>query len=233
MKGKNFFIVIAGNIACGKTTLAKQISKKLNIRMYEEPVRDNPFLDNFYKYLELIKKNPNNKKIRRESQKSAYLLQEFYFLNRVLDHKKILSYNETIIQDRSIYEDREIFTKHNFEKRNISVKDYIKYNILYFLLARKLRKPHLIIYLSTSVDVLKKRLKKRNNPYEKELIEPNNTYLEDLNKKYKVFIKNYNKGPKLIINSDDLDFSKDGEDLKYIVNKINTIIRLEKNGKKS
>ena len=42
-------IVISGNIGVGKTTLSEKISKKFNWELQLEEVKDNPYLDDFYK----------------------------------------------------------------------------------------------------------------------------------------------------------------------------------------
>ena len=42
-------IVISGNIGVGKTTLSEIISKKFNWELQLEEVKDNPYLDDFYK----------------------------------------------------------------------------------------------------------------------------------------------------------------------------------------
>lgn len=227
VKKEQFFIVIAGNIASGKTTLAKRLAKTLKIKMYEEPVLDNPFLDKFYYWLDMVKKNPKNKVFRKKAQKSSFELQEFYLLNRVLDHKKIMSFNEPIIQDRSIYEDKEIFTENAYRSKTISFWNYIRYRIVYFFLTARLQRPDLLIYLATSTPTLKKRLKKRGHDYEQELTLPTNKYLAQLNKQYKKFIKNYTRGPKYIINSEQYDFSTNQKDVEVVANKIKEILELK------
>src|SRR5574337_690486 len=45
---KYHFVVIEGNIAAGKTTLAHLLSRKLNARLILEQFADNPFLPKFY-----------------------------------------------------------------------------------------------------------------------------------------------------------------------------------------
>ena len=199
---KKQFIVIAGNISSGKTTLARPLSKRLKIDIYEEPVQENPFLDDYYAWLSASKKHPRNKKIKKRLQKSSYELQEFYLLNRALDQKKIIAHKKTMIQDRSIYEDFEIFTRQGFKTGTINLKDYIRYRIIYRLLTKRLRNPDLLIYLKASTATLKKRVKMRGNDYEKELIKPKNTYLKELNKRYERFIKKYSKGPKISISTE-------------------------------
>lgn len=45
MKG---IICVDGVVGVGKSTLSKLISEKYNIKLYEEPVTDNPILDKYY-----------------------------------------------------------------------------------------------------------------------------------------------------------------------------------------
>lgn len=40
---------VEGIIGCGKTTFAREIGKRLNFQVIEEPVETNPYLEPFYK----------------------------------------------------------------------------------------------------------------------------------------------------------------------------------------
>ena len=42
-------IIVEGNIGVGKTTLACQLGRKLNYRIFLEPMSGNPYLSKFYK----------------------------------------------------------------------------------------------------------------------------------------------------------------------------------------
>ena len=42
-------ISILGPIGAGKTTLAEEVAKRLQVPYFAEPVKDNPFLVDFYK----------------------------------------------------------------------------------------------------------------------------------------------------------------------------------------
>ena len=46
---ENLFIGISGLIGAGKTTLASQLSKVLDLPVYHEEVIDNEYLSDFYK----------------------------------------------------------------------------------------------------------------------------------------------------------------------------------------
>ncbi|MBU1201560.1 MAG: deoxynucleoside kinase [Nanoarchaeota archaeon] len=231
LNNNNFYIAISGNIASGKTTLTKALSKELNIKMYEEPVLENPFLEPYYKYLDLHNKDPGNKEILQKAQKWGYALQEFFLLNRVIDHKKIMMFNEPIIQDRSIYEDKEIFARNSYDLNLISEEDFQKYLLLYNILASNLKAPDILIYLETSVPTLKSRVKKRieeepTRENEKELAEEKDYYLKNLNHRYKLWINNYDKGPKLIMNTDEKNFEENPRHLEVLVEEMKRITNI-------
>ena len=42
------FIGIAGIIGAGKSTLAQNLAERLGYKSYNEPVNDNPYLEDFY-----------------------------------------------------------------------------------------------------------------------------------------------------------------------------------------
>ena len=82
-------IVISGNIGVGKTTLSEIISKKFNWELQLEEVKDNPYLDDFYKSM----------------NDWSFHLQIFFLNSRFNQIQKISESNNIVIQDRSIYED--------------------------------------------------------------------------------------------------------------------------------
>ena len=41
-------IILEGNISAGKTTLAKDLAKRLDIKVFLEPTLTNPYLELFY-----------------------------------------------------------------------------------------------------------------------------------------------------------------------------------------
>jgi deoxyadenosine/deoxycytidine kinase len=76
-----------------------------------------------------------------------------------------------------------------------------------------LRPPDLLIYLRAEVPTLVKQIQQRGRDYENTI---RIDYLEKLNKLYEDWIDRYSHD-KLIINTDNLDFVNDNEDLGKVI----------------
>ncbi len=159
------FIVVAGNIGAGKTTLVKILSERLGFNPFYEPHDENPYLADFY-----------------EDMKSWSYHSQVYFLTRRLKiHKELLQAEGTVVQDRSVYEDAQIFARNLYLQGDLSQRDYQVYQDLYQILVSLLPMPNLIIYLRASVDTLMKRIACRGREYEAGI---SREYLGRLNQLY-------------------------------------------------
>ena len=88
------YIVIAGNIGAGKSTLVEKLCESLNWKPYYEPVTENPYLRDFY----------------NDMEKWAFHSQLFFLSDRMAMHKELQNYRGNVVQDRSIYEDADIMS---------------------------------------------------------------------------------------------------------------------------
>ena len=192
------FIVVAGNIGAGKTTLVKILSERLGFNPFYEPHDENPYLADFY-----------------EDMKSWSYHSQVYFLTRRLKiHKELLQATGTVVQDRSVYEDAQIFARNLYLQGDLSQRDYRVYQDLYQILVSLLPMPSLIIYLRASVDTLMKRIACRGREYEAGI---SREYLGRLNQLYEDWMGNFDQSPVLIINSDDLDLISKPEHVDQVV----------------
>ncbi len=192
------FIVVAGNIGAGKTTLVKILSERLGFNPFYEPHDENPYLADFY-----------------EDMKSWSYHSQVYFLTRRLKiHKELLQAEGTVVQDRSVYEDAQIFARNLYLQGDLSQRDYQVYQDLYQILVSLLPMPNLIIYLRASVDTLMKRIACRGREYEAGI---SREYLGRLNQLYEDWMENFDQSPILIINSDDLDLVSKAEHVDQVV----------------
>ncbi len=192
MKGT---ICVDGVVGVGKSSLAELIAKRYGIKVYEEPVVDNPILDKFY----------------YDKKRWSFPLQIF-FLNKRYKMIKEAASLETCVMDRSIYGDV-IFSKMLYEDGDMSKEEFELYEELLYNMLENVQKPALMIYLETSVDNAVERIKKRGRDYEQ--IVPTDYWIS-LDKNYREYFDNYNLSEFLRINVDGLDFVNNEKDKEYI-----------------
>jgi deoxyadenosine/deoxycytidine kinase len=199
------FVVVAGNIGCGKTTLTKKLSERLNWKPHFESVQDNPYLADFYK----------------DMPRWSFPLQVYFLNHRFNTHKLIEGSMASSIQDRSIYEDANIFARALFEQGDLDARDYENYRNLYESMIQYLSPPTLMIFLKRSVPKLVERIKMRGRDYEQAI--PID-YLTKLNHYYDDWYESYDKGKHLVVDTDDLDFLENEDHFDRLVERINDSI---------
>jgi len=195
------FVVVAGNIGVGKSTLVTLLSEKLAWQPFYEPVTENPYLADFY----------------ADMRAWAFHSQIFFLTRRLRTHRQLLDHPTSAIQDRSVYEDAEIFAHNLYQQGHIDERDYEAYHELYQVLTDFLPPPDLVIYLRASVPTLVERIKLRGREYERR-IDPE--YLEQLNRLYEGWIAGFQLCPVLAVPADDLDYVAHPGHLELIVDKI-------------
>jgi deoxyadenosine/deoxycytidine kinase len=181
------FVVVAGNIGSGKTTLTKKLSERLGWKPHFESVQDNPYLADFYK----------------DMARWSFPLQVYFLNHRFNTHQLIEKLPASSIQDRSIYEDANIFARSLYDQGKLDKRDYDNYRQLYDSMTQFLNPPTLMIFLRRSVPKLMERIKQRGRHYEQSIpVE----YLTSLNEYYDEWYAHYNLGKSLIVDTDELDF---------------------------
>tara|TARA_B100001093_G_scaffold520111_1_gene612771 strand:- start:9752 stop:10366 length:615 start_codon:yes stop_codon:yes gene_type:complete len=195
-------IAVAGNIGVGKTTLTGLLAKNFNWEPHYESVDNNPYLDDFY----------------TDMQRWAFNLQVYFLNSRFGQLKEFQESGKNIIQDRTIYEDAHIFAPNLHAMGLMTSRDFDNYSSLFKLMSSFVNPPDLLIYLRASVPTLVKQIQSRGRDYESSI---RIDYLTRLNERYEAWISEYSSGKLLIIDTDDLDFSKNQEDLGFVVDKVN------------
>ena len=95
----------------------------------------------------------------------------------------------------------------------MSDRDFNNYEALFHEMSYYLRPPDLLIYLRAQVPTLVRQIQQRGREYENSI---RIDYLERLNNLYEEWINRY-PYEKLIIDTDNLDFVNDKEDLGSII----------------
>ncbi|MGH2575819.1 MAG: deoxynucleoside kinase [Ignavibacteria bacterium] len=202
-ENKKYFVSIAGNIGSGKSSLTKKIAEKLGWAAYFESVKNNPYLEDFYK----------------DMKRWSFQLQVYFLSHRFKIHKEITASKVSVIQDRSIYEDVDIFARNLSLLDRMEKRDYLNYRKLFQEMTFYLKPPDLIVYLKANIDTLIKQIKLRGRTFEQGI---EKKYLEKLNESYNKWIKKYNLGKVLVIQTDELDFVHNKSHFNLILNKIKT-----------
>ncbi|XWN38543.1 MAG: deoxynucleoside kinase [Balneola sp.] len=200
-KNKNSkYIAVAGNIGAGKSSLTSLLSKHFGWEAFYESVDDNPYLADFYE----------------DMRRWSFNLQIYFLSSRFRHQKEMLENDISLIQDRTIYEDVEIFAKNLHEMSLMSDRDFTNYEALFHEMSHYLRPPDLLIYLRAQVPTLVNQIQQRGRDYENTI---RIDYLERLNRLYEDWIDRY-PHEKLIIETDDLDFVNNNEDLGSIIEQV-------------
>jgi deoxyadenosine/deoxycytidine kinase len=200
------YIVIAGNIGAGKSTLVEKLCETVNWQPYYEPVSENPYLKDFYKNM----------------HQWAFHSQLFFLSDRMSMHKELQEFKGHVVQDRSIYEDAEIFARNLYVTGHMNERDFQTYWKMYSIAIDLLTPPDLIVYLKASVPALKEHIKIRNRDFETSI---SDDYLHNLNILYEKWISKYKESEVLILNIEEYDILNRSEDLEQIVFRIQEKLR--------
>ena len=176
----NRFIVIAGNIGVGKSTLVQKLAEHNNWQPFYEEFEENPYLADFYD----------------DMRRWSFHSQTYFLTRRLKQHHRLTQQAATVIQDRSVYEDANIFGRNLFEQGDMSETDWNTYYDLYETIVEILPAPQLVIYLQASTDTLLKRIAKRGRDYEQSI---EASYLNQLNNLYERWVTDFKASPVLTL----------------------------------
>jgi deoxyadenosine/deoxycytidine kinase len=192
------YVVLAGNIGAGKSTLVRMISDRLGWEPYYEPVTENPYLADFY----------------AEMKRWAFHSQVFFLTHRAAAHRALMDVQRPVVQDRSFYEDAEVFARSLHRQGAMSDRDWGTYQDLYRTLTTLLAPPDLVVYIRASVPTLRRRIAERGRDFEARI---SDAYLEGLNALYEEWVGGFGIAPVLAVPGDTVDFVRDPAGFDVIV----------------
>jgi len=183
------FLLVAGNIGVGKTSLTDRLAARLGWEAAYESVADNPYLADFY----------------ADMRAWAFHLQIFFLGHRAEQHRRMAQSPVSAVCDRSIYEDAYIFARALHQMGNMTERDYLAYRRLFQIVVDRLPVPDLLLYLEASVETLLGRIRGRDRSIESGITAH---YLSLLNGFYADWMADFDMCPVLTIPADRLDFVK-------------------------
>lgn len=196
-----YFVLVAGNIGAGKTSLTERLGQQLGWHTAYESVSENPYLADFY----------------GDMADWAFHLNVFFLGHRAEQHLSLARMENSAMIDRSIYEDAEIFTRAALTLGTLSERDYGTYRHVYDLVVKNLPSPDLLIYLHAPVSVLMRRIQERGREMERGITAE---YLSLLESYYAEWLEAFDLCPVLTIRTDDLDFVNQHSHLDIVIERI-------------
>lgn len=204
MKLDHRYIVVEGPIGVGKSSLTNLLAQRFDARRVMEVVEENPFLASFYE----------------DRQKYAFQTQLFFLLSRFKQQQELFQqdlFSAVTVSDYLFAKDR-IFAALTLDANELTL-----YERVFDALGTRVTKPDLVIYLQARLDVLLGRIKKRAREFERGF---DARYLESLCHAYNDFFFHYQETPLLVVNTSDIDFVNNADDLENLLN----VIRQTKKG---
>jgi deoxyadenosine/deoxycytidine kinase len=166
-------------------------------------VEENPFLESFY-----------------EEAPGAGFQAQFYFLMQRYKQLRALDLasdpRRMVISD-FIFEKDKIFAYLNLNDTELQV-----YDQYYEILAEHVPIPDLVIYLQAKAETLKKRIAKKNVPFEHRI---SDEYLEAVVNAYEHFFFHYKSSDLLVIETSEIDFVDRNKDLQELLQRLRQPIK--------
>jgi len=200
------YIAIEGVIGVGKTSLARLLQGPFHSNILLEIFEENPFLSKFYE----------------DRSRYAFQTQMFFLLSRYYQQRRsvpdLTKLEEILISDYTFDKDA------LFAKITLVGDELDMYFQLHHVLAEKIPPPDLIVYLRASTDTLMHRITLRDRPYERAM---ERAYIALVNQTYdEYFLQESDEKHVLVIDSNELDFVHNPDDLKWFENRIRQKLHL-------
>ena len=195
------YIALEGPIGVGKSSLAAALAREYGARLVKEPVEENPFLPKFYE----------------EPDRYAMTAQLSFLVERYRQQQELVQmdlFQQSVISDYLFAKDR------IFAGLTLAADELGLYERIYSLLDARLRKPDLVVFLDAQTEVLLRRLKKRDRPYEKRI---GRDYIERVAEAYRRYFHGYRDTPLLVVSCSDIDFVENGGHLADLVREIGSM----------
>lgn len=200
------YIAIEGVIGVGKTTLARLLQPLFKSELLLEVFEENPFLSDFYS----------------DRERYAFQTQIFFLLSRY--HQQHKAVNEILSKGQDLISDYTFAKDALFASINLKGDELEMYYRVHEALAEKIALPDMVVYLRASIDVLMQRIASRDRHYERNM---DRSYISLLNQAYEDFFSIERQGTVVLpLDTDELDYVRNPEQLKLVENRLRQALRL-------
>jgi deoxyguanosine kinase len=193
------FIAVEGPLRVGKSTLAQILAESLHARRIVEP-EDNPFLDRFY----------------QAQPGMGFATQLWFLMERFEQLRQVKDFEVPVVSDYLFEKDK------LFAYVNLSDAELDLYKRYYTLFREQVPTPDLVIYLQATPEVLKQRLKRKGAAGERAI---SDAYIEQVAQAYEHFFFHYTASDLLIVNTSDIDFVHNNQDLQLLLKRLSEPIK--------
>ena len=195
------YIAVEGPLRVGKSTLARILADRLRGRLIADRT-DNPHLADFYD----------------EQPGSAFRAQLHFLLARYLQLRDLALQHDprTLVCDYVFEKDR------LFATLTLGPAELAIYEQYFELFRPQLATPDLVIYLQATPEILRKRLKKKRDPRERDI---SDAYLKEVVEAYEHFFFHYAASNLLVINTSEIDFVERHEDLQELMRRLSEPVK--------
>ena len=195
---KHNYIAVEGPIGVGKTTLATQLARSLDIDFLSDTESSNPYLEMFY----------------RNPEQHAFHTQTHFLLSR----SEILK--QAALQERRFVSDFLIAKDRLFAELTLDDTELWMYQQMHASEQRAGPKPDLVIYLQAPVEILINRIEKRGHKFEQRI---DSSYLQRVVDVYESFFHNFSQTPLLIVNATEINIADNKRDYDNLLARITDI----------
>jgi deoxyadenosine/deoxycytidine kinase len=199
---ERYYVAIEGPIGVGKTTLARLIHEELEAELLLEVFEENPFLSDFY----------------ADRAKYAFQTQIFFLLSRYRQQYQVIPH---VLRRSPLVSDYTFSKDQLFARLNLAGDELAVYDTLHAVLAEKIPRADLVVYLRADQDVLMERIEMRDRTYERAM---SRQYIADLMKAYDRFFGSYTESPVLVLDTNTLNIVRSEEDLASALERIRSAL---------
>lgn len=196
-------IVVIGNIGSGKSTFCRRLSREWGVKLYDEPVVNNPYLDKYYS-------KPHD---------YAFQLQTFMLHQRFMQQLEAMEL-EDYIMDLAM-DGNTVFAKVMNDEGYMSNDDYNLFMDMYHSYKKLVHEPDLVVYLDCTPEECKRRIGIRGREYEGGI---SLDYLRHLQSVYEKLYATYPEGKRIRIQCDKLNLKTNNRDFKSVIDTISRFL---------